>query len=61
LHFRFETLFLTKFGVWTTVSRLLSSWVGTGATAWEKGFSKVSYECWSSVERTYLLHHFDCK
>jgi len=26
-----------------------------------KRFSKVSYECWSSVERTYLLDHFGSK
>jgi len=24
---------------------LVSSWVGTSTTVWEKGFSKVSYEC----------------
>jgi len=38
-----------------------SSWVGTSTTAWEKGCSKVSYECWSSFENTYLVHHFGSK
>jgi len=26
-----------------------------------KRFSKVSYACWSSVERTYLIDHFGSK
>jgi len=30
--------------VWTD-NVLLSSWVGTSTTAWEKRFSKVWYEC----------------
>jgi len=59
--FSFRNLiFLTKFWVWT-VSHFIFSWVGTGTTAWEKGLSEVSYECYSSVESTYLLHHFGCK
>jgi len=28
-----------------TVSRFVSSWVGTSTTAWQKGFSKVSCKC----------------
>jgi len=44
-----------------TVSRFIVFLIGTSTMAWEKGFSKVSYECSSSVERTYLLHHFRCK
>jgi len=28
-----------------TVSRFVSFWVGTSTTAWQKGFSKVPYEC----------------
>jgi len=27
-----------------TVSRFEFSWVGTSTTAWQKGFSKVSYK-----------------
>ena len=54
IHFLKKTLYscifgskpdiLTKFRVWT-VSRFIVFLDGTSTTAWEKGFSKVSYEC----------------
>jgi len=35
----------------------VSFWVHPSTTAWEK----VLYECWPSVERTYLLDRFGSK